>query len=193
MLCQHVPKPNYAIVQIVSKTNWITILDWFKFANLRKGLFWRSLDTKGTYYYHTPAPPLCCVNICPSQIMQSYKFCRKQTGIPFLTGSNLQIWKKGLFWKSRDTKGTYYYHKPPPPFLCCVNTCPSQIMQSYKLCKKQSGILFLTDLSGKIDRWDFVLQLSWELFCDGKVSTEGILLPLTPLCARARLIIRWFC
>ena len=75
--------------------------------------------------------------------------------------------KKGGFIETILTQRVYYHHRPPPLCQC--------------------------HLSGKIDRWDFVLQLSWELFCDGKVSTEGILLPLTPLCARARLIIRWFC
>ena len=75
--------------------------------------------------------------------------------------------KKGGFIETILTQRVYYHHRPPPLCQC--------------------------HLSGKIDRWDFVLQLSREVFCDGKVSTEGILLPLTPLCARARLIIRWFC
>ena len=60
--------------------------------------------------------------------------------------------KTGLFDKVIDTKAIVL---PRPPFVS-------------------------VSVSGKIHWWDCVLQLSRELFCEEKVSTEGILLPYTP-------------
>ena len=80
------------------------------------------------------------------------------THVKFKPFSHLGTTFMGFSWNHVDTEGILLPRTPP---LCRVNMCPTQIMQSWKLCQKATDILFLQRMG-----WDVTSICRCCSYCD---------------------------